>query len=56
MVKIPVLNFVSATGVLSTEAMIVERQHTVSVEFGCIDACRSGKDREVLGFTGFSQP
>ena len=135
-VGIPVLNFVSAPGILSTEAMILVRQHTLSVEFGfiaaiflvellffprfwcrlfcptgaclslirapftlrirakaknpkapcckenvcsavcpmglapyregtdllctncarCIDACRSGKDREVLGFTGFSQP
>ncbi len=135
-IGIPVLNFVSAPGILSTEAMILVRQHTLSVELGfivlilglellllprfwcrlfcptgaclslirapftlrvraavpnpkapccnenacspacpmglapyrqggnllctncarCIDACRSGKDREVLGFTGFSQP
>ena len=135
-IGIPVLNFVSAPGILSTEAMILVRQHTLSVEFGfiaaiflaelfffprfwcrlfcptgaclslirapftlrvraavpnpkapcckenacspacpmglapyreganllctncarCIDACRNGKDREVLGFTGFSRP
>ena len=135
-IGIPVLNFVNAPGILSTEAMILVRQHTLSVEFGfiaaiflvelfffprfwcrlfcptgaclalirapftlrvraavgnpkdpcckenacspacpmglapyregpdllctncarCIDACRGGKDRPVLGFTGFSQP
>ena len=35
-VGIPVLNFVSAPGILSTEAMILVRQHTLSVEFGFI--------------------
>ena len=33
-VEIPVLNYVSAPGILSTEAMILVRQHTLSVEFG----------------------
>jgi ferredoxin-type protein NapH len=135
-VGIPVLNFVSAPGILSTEAMILVRQHTLSLEFGfiavillvelffvprfwcrlfcptgaclslirapftlrvraavrnpkaacckendcspacpmglapfreggdllctncarCIDACASGENRGVLGFTGFSRP
>ncbi len=35
---IPVLNFVNAPGILSTEAMILVRQHTLSVEFGFIAA------------------
>jgi len=37
-VGIPVLNYVSAPGILSTEAMILVRQHTLSVEFGFIAA------------------
>ena len=35
-IGIPVLNFVSAPGILSTEAMILVRQHSLSVEFGFI--------------------
>ncbi len=35
-IGIPVLNFVSAPGVLSTEAMILVREGAVSVEFGFI--------------------
>ncbi len=38
MLGIPVLNFVSAPGILSTEAMILVRQHTLSLEFGFIAA------------------
>ena len=37
-VGIPVLNYVSAPGILSTEAMILVRQHTLSVEIGFIAA------------------
>jgi len=37
-IGIPVLNFVNAPGILSTEAMILVRQHTLSVEFGFIAA------------------
>lgn len=35
-IGIPVLNFVSAPGILSTEAMILVRQHALSIEFGFI--------------------
>lgn len=35
-IGIPVLNYVSAPGIISTEAMIFVKQHTLSVEFGFI--------------------
>jgi ferredoxin-type protein NapH len=36
MIGIPVLNYVSAPGILSTEAMILVKERTVSLEFGFI--------------------
>ena len=35
-VGIPVLNYFSAPGIMSTEAMIFVKKHTVSIEFGFI--------------------
>ena len=36
MVGIPILNYLSAPGILSTEAMLVVKNHSVSLEFGFI--------------------